>query len=172
MRLSIGFAGICLCACLGVLAQAQSQTAPANLPQKGGSVTLHAIGTFDVKTSPLPPEDATGGAAIGRFASDKQFHGDLEATSKGQMLGAGDPSTGTAGYVAMEVVTGTLHGRSGSFVLQHLGTMSGGKFSLNVIVAPGSGKGELAGIDGTLKIMIASGKHSYEFEYTLPGPAQ
>jgi len=128
----------------------------------------HAAGTFDVKNTPMPSEDSTGGAAIGRFALDKQFHGDLEGTSKGQMLAGGDPSTGTAGYVAMEYVTGTLHGRSGSFALQHLGTMSGGNFYLNVIVVPGSGKGDLAGITGTMKIVIAAGKHSYEFDYTLP----
>ena len=129
-----------------------------------------AAGSFDVKTSPLPPEDATGGAAIGRFALDKQFHGDLEAVSKGQMLGAGNPATGTAGYVAMEHVTGTLHGRSGSFALQHNGTMSGGKFNLNVIVTPGSGAGELAGIEGSMTIIIEGKKHSYEFDYTLPEP--
>src|SRR5271168_4351464 len=107
----------------------EKRTAP--MPQ-------HAAGTFDVKNTPMPSEDSTGGAAIGRFALDKQFHGDLEGTSKGQMLAGGDPSTGTAGYVAMEYVTGTLHGRSGSFALQHLGTMSGGNFYLNVIVVPGS----------------------------------
>jgi hypothetical protein len=129
---------------------------------------MHASGTFDVKNSQLPSDDATGGAAIGRFALDKQFHGDLAGTSKGQMLAGGDPSTGTAGYVAMEYVTGTLHGRSGSFALQHLGTMSGGKFDLKVITVPGSGKGDLAGIDGTMKIIIGGGKHTYEFDYTLP----
>jgi len=129
---------------------------------------LKAAGTFDVKNSALPPEDATGGAAIGRFALDKQFHGDLEATSKGQMLGAGNPSSGTAGYVAMEYVTGTLHGRSGSFALQHMGTMAGGKFDLKVMVVPGSGSGELAEIDGAMTIIIAAGKHSYEFDYILP----
>ena len=110
---------------------------------------MHAEGTFDVKTTPLPADDATVGTSIGRFALDKQFHGDLEAASKGEMLGAGDPSTGTAGYVAIEQVTGTLHGHAGSFALQHIGTMEGGSFDLNVIVVPGSGTGELAGIAGT-----------------------
>lgn len=136
--------------------------------KKPAPMTQHATGTFDVKNSPLPPEEATGGPAIGRFALDKQFHGDLEAVSKGQMLAGGDPSTGTAGYVAMEYVTGTLNGRTGSFAMQHIGTMSGGKFDLNVMVVPGSGKGDLAGISGAMKIIIASGKHSYEFDYTLP----
>jgi Protein of unknown function (DUF3224) len=134
-------------------------------------MTSHASGTFDVKTVPLPPDDTTGGAAIGRFALDKQFHGDLAASSKGQMLGAGDPAAGTAGYVAMEYVTGALNGRSGSFALQHTGTMGAGKMSLSVAVVPGSGAGELKGISGTMTIVIADGKHSYEFDYALPEPA-
>lgn len=131
-------------------------------------MTARATGTFDVKTIPLPSEEATGGAAIGRFALDKQFHGGLEATSKGQMLGGGNPSTGTAGYVAMERVTGTLNGRSGSFSLQHRGTMASGTFDLNVMVVPGSGTDELAGIAGEMKIVIDGKQHRYEFEYTLP----
>jgi hypothetical protein len=135
-------------------------------------MTTRATGTFDVKTTPLPPDDSTGGAAIGRFALDKQFHGDLEAASKGQMLGAGNPAMGTAGYVAMEHVVGSLKGRKGAFALQHMGTMSGGGMNLHVIVAPGSGSGELAGIEGKMKIVIEGGKHSYEFEYTLPEAAQ
>lgn len=131
-------------------------------------MTTRATGTFDVKTIPLPSEEATGGTAIGRFALDKQFHGDLEAASKGQMLGGGNPSTGAAGYVAMEHVTGTLNGRSGSFSLQHIGTMAGGNFDLSVTVVPGSGTDELSGIAGEMKIVIDGKQHSYEFEYTLP----
>jgi Protein of unknown function (DUF3224) len=131
----------------------------------------HAEGAFEVKSSPLQPDDATTGTAIGRFALDKQFHGDLEAASKGEMLGAGNPATGTAGYVAIEQVTGTLHGHNGSFALQHFGTMAGGKFDLSVQVVPGSGTGELEGIAGTMTITIAAGKHSYTFDYTLP-PSQ
>ncbi len=131
-------------------------------------MTAHAEGTFDVKTSPIAADEATAGTTIGRFALDKQFHGDLEATSKGEMLGAGNPATGTAGYVAIEHVTGTLSGRSGSFALQHSGTMDHGKFDLTVKVVPGSGAGELAGIIGAMAIIIADGKHSYTFDYTLP----
>lgn len=130
-------------------------------------MTNHAEGTFEVKNSPLQPDDATTGTAIGRFALDKQFHGDLEATSKGEMLGAGNPATGTAGYVAIEEVTGTLHGHRGSFALQHIGTMAGGQFDLQVKVVPGSGTAELQGIEGTMTILIAGGKHSYVFDYTL-----
>ena len=98
---------------------------------------------------------------------DKQFHGDLEGTSKGQMLSAMGSIKGSAGYVAMERVTGTLKGRSGSFVLQHSGTMTRGEPRLVVSVVPDSGTAELVGLAGTLTIKIADGKHSYEFEYTL-----
>ena len=128
----------------------------------------HAEGTFEVKTSPLQPDDATTGTTIGRTLLDKQFHGDLEATSKGEMISAGDPSKGSAGYVAIEQVTGKLGGHSGSFALQHSGTMDQGKFDLSVKVVPGSGSGEFAGISGTMTIVIAAGKHSYKFDYALP----
>ena len=129
----------------------------------------HAEGSFDAKTTPLPAEDA---ANIGRFALNKQYHGDLEAVSKGEMLGAGDPTKGSAGYVAIEHVTGTLQGHTGSFALQHIGVMDQGKFQLTVLVVPGTGTGELTGISGTMAITIVNGKHSYTFEYTLPTAAQ
>jgi hypothetical protein len=132
----------------------------------------HATGSFDVKNAPLAPDDALTGTSIGRFGLDKQFHGDIEGTSKGEMLGTGDPGKGTAGYVAMEQVTGTLNGRTGSFALQHLGTMDHGKMTLTVTVVPGSGAGELSGISGTMTITIADRKHSYAFEYTLPESPQ
>jgi hypothetical protein len=122
--------------------------------------------------SPLPAEDAAGGTSIGRFALDKQFHGDLEGSSKGQMLSSGDPSKGSAGYVAIEHITGTLNGHTGSFALQHNGSMDQGTFLLEVTVVPGSGTGELTGISGTMKIIIAAGKHSYTFDYTLPEPSK
>jgi expansin (peptidoglycan-binding protein) len=128
-----------------------------------------AQGTFEVRTAPLSPDEATAATAIGRFSLDKTYTGDLEAASAGEMLGAGNPATGTAGYVAMEQITGTLHGRSGSFALQHFGSMQDGKFDLKVRAVPGSGTGELEGIAGDLTIIIESGRHSYSFEYTLPG---
>ncbi len=130
-------------------------------------MTRHAKGTFEVKTTPQPADDATAGTAIGRFALDKHFHGDLEATSKGEMLGIGDPAKANAGYVAIEQVTGTLHGRTGSFALQHIGKMDHGNYKLIVAVVPGSGTGELEGIAGTFNITVAAGKHTYDFEYTL-----
>ena len=126
-----------------------------------------AIGTFEVKTTPQPPDDKGGGAALGRLLMDKQFHGDLEGTSQGQMLGHTTAVQGSAGYVAMEVVNGKLAGRKGTFVLQHSGTMSHGSFQLSVTVVPDSGTGQLAGLVGSMAIIIAEGKHSYEFDYTL-----
>ena len=127
-----------------------------------------AQGTFEVKTAPLRADDATAATSIGRYSLDKGYRGDLEAASAGEMLGAGNPATGTAGYVAIEQVSGNLHGKSGSFALQHFGTMDQGKFDLNVRVVPGSGTGELEGITGTMTIIIEAGKHSYTFEYLLP----
>ena len=139
---------------------------------KDGPFSMQAEGTFDVKNTPLTADDALAGTAIGRYGLDKQFHGDLEGTSKGEMLGAGNPATGTAGYVAIEQVTGTLNGRNGSFALQHFGTMEDNKFELVVKVVPGSGTENLTGIFGTMTIKIVSGKHSYQFDYSLPTPAK
>jgi hypothetical protein len=126
----------------------------------------HATGPFEVKLAPL----ATDAAPIGRMSIDKQFHGDLEATSKGEMLSFVTEVKGSAGYVAVERVTGTLHARKGSFVLQHHATMNRGTPSLSVTVVPDSGTGELAGLSGKMEIQIEGGKHSYEFEYDLPEP--
>jgi hypothetical protein len=131
-------------------------------------MTRRAAGPFDVKTTPLAGDDATAGTLIGRYALTKQFHGDLEAASKGEMLATGDPASGNAGYVAIEQITGTLHGRAGTFSLQHIGVMDHGNLKLSVTVVPGSGSGELTGISGSMTILNNSGKHSYEFEYTLP----
>ena len=130
-------------------------------------MTSHATGTFEVKLTPLAaPEGAD--AELGRMTIDKQFHGDLEGTSKGYMLSsAGTVVKGSGGYVAIERVTGTLKGHSGSFVLQHSGTMNRGTPQLSVSVVPDSGTGQLAGLSGTMTIKIESGKHSYDFEYTL-----
>lgn len=115
----------------------------------------------------LTPQDTNGDPRLGRFSLDKHFHGDLEGTSKGEMLTGGTSVKGSAGYVAIELVTGKLHGRNGSFILQHTGTMDRGKPSLSVTVVPDSGTDELVGLAGKMAITIAGGKHSYEFEYTL-----
>ena len=98
---------------------------------------------------------------------NKQFHGDLQASSKGQMLSAMSPIKGSAGYVAIEEVTGTLDGRSGSFILQHSGLMNRGTPQLTILVVPDSGTGELTGLKGSMSIQIEGGKHSYEFDYSL-----
>ncbi len=128
---------------------------------------MHAIGTFEVKIVPLGSGDKAPDATLGRMSIDKQFHGDLEATSYGQMLTGGTSVKGSAGYVAMELVTGTLSGRSGTFILQHTGTMTRGVPQLSVTVVPDSGTGQLAGIAGAMRIDIADGKHSYDFAYTM-----
>lgn len=131
---------------------------------------MRATGPFEVKLNPLPTCHADAGSPLGRMSLDKQFHGDLEATSKGEMLASMSPVKGSAGYVAMEQVTGTLAGRSGSFVLQHSSTMTRGEPRQNVFVVPDSGTGELAGLSGTMTIIIApGGAHSYEFEYAFAG---
>jgi hypothetical protein len=134
-------------------------------------MTQLAKGPFDVKLNPQPLaiEDDGEGAARGRMSIDKQFHGDLEATSKGEMLTAMSSMQGSAGYVAIEKVAGTLGGRAGTFALQHSATMTRGEPALRIIVVPDSGTGELAGLAGSMKIVIAEGgKHFYEFEYELP----
>jgi hypothetical protein len=128
----------------------------------------HATGPFDVKVIPQPQEENVGDPSVGRMALDKQFHGDLEAASKGQMLSTMGDVKGSAGYVAMERVSGTLHGRKGTFALQHSGTMTRGTPSLAITVVPDSGTGELVGLTGTLEIHIVEGKHSYDFSYDLP----
>jgi hypothetical protein len=132
-------------------------------------VTTRASGTFEVKLNPQSTDDNAEGATLGRMSIDKQFHGDLDATSKGEMLTAGTSVKGSAGYVAIERVTGTLHGRSGTFVLQHSGTMTRGAPQLTVTVVPDSGTSQLVGLAGRMMIKIADGKHSYDFEYTLAG---
>lgn len=128
---------------------------------------MQATGTFTVKLEPQSPAHADSG--LGRMAIDKQFGGDLEAHSLGEMLAFRSAVDGSAGYVAMERVAGTLHGRRGAFVLQHSGTMDRGASTLIVSVVPDSGTEELAGLAGTLAIHIdAQGGHSYTFDYRLP----
>ena len=129
----------------------------------------HARGPFDVKVAPLAQEPHADGLVLGRYSLDKQYHGDLQATAHGEMLTAGGPVKGSAGYSAVERVDGTLGGRRGSFALQHLGQMSTAGQQLTIVVVPDSGTGELAGLAGSMLIQIApDGAHSYDFEYTLP----
>jgi Protein of unknown function (DUF3224) len=126
---------------------------------------MTAKGPFTVKLVPLEP----GAGGIGRLTIDKAFQGDLEATSVGQMMAYQNADKTSGGYVAMELVTGTLHGRRGSFMLQHSATMSKGSPDMRIIVIPGSGTGELEGLAGNLAIEVAKdGQHGYVLESTLP----
>ena len=139
-----------------------------SMAQKEKTVAEHAAGAFDVKVEAQGEADKGDGSTLARYSLDKQYHGDLEGTSKGTMLTAGTEVKGSAGYVAFERISGTLKGRSGSFVLQHSGTMARGELQQSITVVPDSGAGQLAGIAGKMTIIIAAGKHSYEFEYSLP----
>ena len=127
---------------------------------------MRASGTFDVKLVPQADENAD--PALGRMSIDKQFHGELEGRSRGQMLTATSDVKGSAGYVALEKVAGKLNGRSGTFALQHSGTMTRGAPELTITVVPDSGTDGLAGLAGRMTIRIEDGKHFYDLEYTLP----
>ena len=144
---------------------ASLQSTDAN-KRKGTTVTTHAKGTFVVKVTPQPDEKV-GDSSVGRMSIDKLFSGDLEGTSKGQMLAAMTEVKDSAGYVAMERVQGNLAGRKGTFALQHSGIMDRGKPQLSITVVPDSGTGELVGLKGKMTINIVDGKHFYEFEYSL-----
>ncbi|HEY1657883.1 MAG TPA: DUF3224 domain-containing protein [Candidatus Sulfotelmatobacter sp.] len=151
-------AGITLCLFL-TLAVMHAQTSATS---KG--THMHAAGPFDVKAT---PQDDKLNDGLSRMLLEKQYHGQLEATSKGQML-AIRPGNGSGAYVALETITGTLQGKSGSFALYHAGVMSKGVPTLSVNVVPDSGTGQLQGIEGKMTINIDHGKHSYDFEYMLP----
>jgi len=125
-------------------------------------------GQFAVKMEPLASSfQGQDGVQIARMALDKHFSGELEAHSVGEMLSAVTSTEGSAGYVAIEQVTGTLAGRQGSFVLQHLGTMNQGKPELTLVVVPDSGSDELKGLSGQMDIRIEEGQHYYDFEFEL-----
>jgi Protein of unknown function (DUF3224) len=132
-------------------------------------MSQRAVGPFDVKVVPQKPDTQIARAAnLGRLTIDKRFHGDLEGISKGEMLATQTEVPGSAGYVAMERVTGSLKGRQGSFVLQHSATMSRGAPTSSITVVPDSGTGELKGITGTMTITVAGdGGHTYEFDYKI-----
>lgn len=131
-------------------------------------MTSRATGPFEVKVAPLALSDVAAESGLGRMSLDKVFHGDLEATSMGEMLSAMGGVPGSAGYVALERVTGSLHGRRGTFALQHSGTMARGARSLSVAVVPDSGTGQLDGLAGSMEIVIEGKAHSYVFDYSLP----
>lgn len=159
LALSISLSGAALSAAPAPPADADSPKEPA--------VTHRAAGTFDVTLTPQAPAEGSEAPPWGRMAIAKTFHGDLEGTSRGEMLAAMTETKGSAGYVAVERVEGTLGGRTGSFFLQHSGLMDRGAPSLVITVVPDSGTGELAGLEGTMTIEITEGKHFYAFEYRL-----
>jgi len=128
-----------------------------------------AMGSFEVSLQPLSNAEISGDALLGRMLLTKKFTGDLRASARGQMLSAGTAMRGSAGYVAIDQVTGELDGRRGSFLLQHSGSMNRGVPTLSIMVVPDSGTDELAGITGTLSINIIDGRHFYDFIYSIPG---
>jgi hypothetical protein len=135
------------------------------LQVKGGVMPHRATGTFDVKMEPV-----AGESKFPRLKGEKQFHGDLEGTSQSEMMSVNGTVEGSAGYVAIELVSGSLLGRKGSFALVHSGTMRrGGEFNMIIRVVPDSGTEQLAGLTGTLEIIIQGKKHLYNFDYDLPG---
>jgi len=133
-------------------------------------MTTHATGTFEVKLT--PQDDKSEDKTMGRMTVAKKWQGDLEGTSTGQMLSGGDVAKGSAGYVAIEKVTGTLKGKKGTFIFQHSGTMNRGEPTLSITVVPDSGTDELQGLVGTMTIKIENGKHFYDFEYKINCPCE
>jgi hypothetical protein len=178
VRWSLGLSLSIAVACAISLATSLFAKTPAQTPtpskaqeEKKAIMTTHATGTFEVKMTPQTTADKDAAAAVGRYSLAKQFHGNLEGTSKGEMLAVGTAVEGSAGYVAMEQVPVPLNGRRGSFALQHSGTMTRGAAQLSVTVVPDSGTEQLVGLSGRMDIQIADGKHSYDFEYTIaPAP--
>jgi uncharacterized protein DUF3224 len=174
MRTSIYFARfivLLVCAACGI-GPARAQSGTASPTNKEKMMTYHAKGSFEPTNTPQPPEDKAEGSTIARMSMSKKYHGDLEASSVGNGVTATTDVKGSAGYVAIERVTGTLNGRKGSFVLQHMGILDRGAAHLTVTVVSDSGTGELAGlVISNFNIKIESGgKHFYEFDYTLPNP--
>jgi hypothetical protein len=133
-------------------------------------MTVHATGKFEVTLAPIGTDDKAEGSTLGRLAIEKRFDGDLVGGSKGEMMTAMTGTEGSAGYVAIERFLGTLHGRTGSFVLQHGGIMTRGAPQLTILVVPDSGTDQLVGLAGRMAIVITDGQHSYDFQYTLPDP--
>ena len=127
-----------------------------------------ARGPFDVTLTPQASDPSPDGVTLGRLSLEKRYHGELEAVARGEMLSVGTPVQGSATYVAVERVTGTLHGRRGAFALHHVGVMERGAAQLAVEVVPGSGTGELAGLAGRMEIAVDGPHHRYTLEYELP----
>ena len=162
-RLSAGLLVLC-----SALSFPQTQRHELSDNPKEKTLSTHATGAFDVKISPLTLSEQSADPKLGRMAIEKQYHGDLEAAAKGEMLTAQSEIKDSGVYVAVERVTGTLNGKRGSFAMYHSGVMNRGKPELKITVVPDSGTEELQGLTGTMNIKIDNGKHSYDFEYSLP----
>jgi hypothetical protein len=156
-----------ICSFMLIVGDSSSAENKSKPTQPVTRMTNHISGLFDVKMSPQVAAENEE-ASIGRMLLDKKFHGDLEADSKGQMLAHMTSVKGSAGYVAMEKVIGSLQGRKGSFVLQHSGTMNRGEATLLLTVVPDSGTEELEGLSGSMTITVTDGKHYYGFDFELP----
>jgi hypothetical protein len=154
--------------CCGSLAYTEVQSLNPIVSQKGKLMSKRASGTFEVKITPQTQQDKAENGSFGRMLIDKKFQGDIEGTSKGEMMVADTDVKDSGVYVALERVSGTLNGRTGAFILQHSGIMTRGVGQLSVTVVPDSGTGQLVGITGKMAITIVDGKHLYDFDYTLP----
>jgi hypothetical protein len=159
---------IWLLAVLGALAFSQTQPPDSGNGTKEKRLSAHAKGPFDVKLLPQTLSDQSADPKLGRMSIEKQYHGDLEAAAKGEMLTAASEMKESGVYVAVERVTGTLQSRHGSFSMHHTAIMNRGTPELKITVVPDSGTDELKGLTGSMTITIDNGKHSYEFDYTLP----
>lgn len=150
---------------LSVLMAAVLQSDAGGVMSKSEVNMNHAVGSFQVTTQLT---DHAPDPSLTSYALNKQYHGDIEATAKGEMLAVGSPVTGNGGYVALERVTGKVSGKVGSFAIMQFGTMQNGSLpQMTVAIAPGSGTGDLSGIQGSMTIVIADGKHTYDLQYTL-----
>src|SRR5262245_34486609 len=136
--------------------------------ERMASASSHATGTFDVKVVQQGTDDKTAGLVLGRWSLEKRLHGDLDAIGKGDMLTAATEAGDSKAYVAIERITGTLHGRAGSFVLLHSATQTPDGQQLTLAVMPGSGTGQMTGLTGTMIIRVEDNVHRYDFEYSLP----
>jgi Protein of unknown function (DUF3224) len=157
---------IVICVCVALRSAAFVHTPAPDRAQKEAAMATHASGSFDVKVLPQTATDFETAAGLSRSTIDKEIHGGLEGTSKGEMLAASVKDAGA--YVALEFVTGTLNGRSGTFILQHSASRTSTSQQLLITVVPESGTGQLTGLAGKFNIKIEDKKHFYEFEYSLP----
>ncbi len=161
-------AGTVSAVCLLLISAAQTKNISANTAQKENPMATHASGTFEVKVAPQTANEFETSVGLARYALDKELHGELEGTSKGEMLATNTEVKGSAAYVALEKVTATLNGRAGTFILQHSASMTSSSQQMLITVVPDSGTDQLIGLTGKFIIKIVDKRHFYEFDYALP----